>query len=70
MTPEETRRLIDAAGGNKAFAMQLGIDVVSNEKYASRVSWWRKRGIPPRIQLDKAKELSAIRASATRRGML
>jgi hypothetical protein len=70
MTPEETSRLIDAAGGNKAFALLIGIDVLTDTKYASRVSQWRKRGIPPRIQLARAKELAAIKQSATRRGAL
>jgi hypothetical protein len=70
MNAEESRSLIEAAGGNKAFAMQLGIDVLNDKYYASRISQWKLRGIPPRVQLDKRKQLAAIKRSAAQRGAL
>lgn len=70
MTPDESRRLIEAAGGNKAFAMQIGIDVVADPNYAYRISQWKRRGIPPKILVSKAAELAEMKKSATRRGML
>lgn len=69
MNAEQSRKLIEAAGGNKAFAMQLGLDV-ADPKYAARISQWKRRGIPPRIQLDKVRELGNIRSAAVRRGAL
>lgn len=70
MTADESKRLIDAAGGNKAFALQIGIDLANDPNYASRIAQWKRRGIPPKVQLEKAQVLAAIRVSATRRGML
>jgi hypothetical protein len=70
MNAEESRALIEAAGGNKAFAMQLGIDIINDRFYASRISQWRKRGIPPRVQIEKKKQLARIRQSAMQRGVL
>lgn len=69
MTPDESRRLIEAAGGNKAFALQIGIDVVNDPNYAYRVAQWKRRGIPPKVELSKLKEIAAIRTAATRRGV-
>lgn len=70
MTPEDSRKLIEAAGGNKAFAMQIGIDVVNDPNYAFRVSMWKKRGIPAKVELAKRSEIAAIKIAATRRGAL
>lgn len=70
MTADESRQLIEAAGGNKAFALLIGINVLADPNYAYRVSQWKRRGIPPKIQLAKSKEIAAIRQSITRRGVL
>lgn len=70
MTPDDTRKLIDAAGGNKAFAMQLGIDIVNDPAYVYRVSAWRRRGLPPKVELEKLNEIASMRKSAARRGAL
>ena len=70
MNPEDSRKLIEAAGGNKAFALQIGIDVVNDPNYAFRVSMWKKRGIPSKVLVAKRVEIAAIRTAATRRGAL
>lgn len=70
MNAEQSRKLIEAAGGNKAFALLIGIDVVNDPNYAFRVAQWKKRGIPSKVQLEKAKELSSIKGVAARRGAL
>lgn len=70
MTPEESSRLIDAAGGNKAFAIALGVDITTDKHYASRISQWRKRGIPPRVQLEHRRKLADLKNSAAQRGVL
>lgn len=70
MTPEESRRLIEASGNNKAFALLIGIDPVADPNYVYRISQWKRRGIPPKILLEKAKEIAEMKKSAARRGML
>lgn len=68
MTPEESRKLIDASGGNTAFALLLALPI--NPATVSRVGQWKRRGIPSDIVSSKAKELAGLRKSASRRGML
>lgn len=70
MTPQESRALIDACGGNRAFAIQLGIDLAVDPNYMYRVGMWKIRGIPPKIQISKAKEIATLKLSAIRRGVL
>lgn len=50
MTPRESTKLIEAAGGDTAFAQLLGI--ASSESYRQRVNNWKRRGIPPAVQLE------------------
>lgn len=50
MTPEQSTRLIEAAGGNQQFARLLGID--KSPRHKQRVSNWRRRGIPPAVVLE------------------
>lgn len=50
MTPDESCKLIDAAGGGRAFAEMLGI--ASDPRFAQRVSNWRRRGIPATVLLE------------------
>lgn len=49
MSPNETAELIDAAGGDSAFAKLLGID--KEPGVAQRVNNWKRRGIPPSVVL-------------------
>lgn len=68
MTPEHTRKLIAAAGGNKAFAERLKL--TGEKGYATRVDNWRNRGIPASVQLLKRIELARLERSLKRRGVL
>ena len=68
MTPEYTRKLIAAAGGNKAFCLRIFNEY--SLKLARRVDAWRNRGIPPRVQLDKRNDLSRLDTYARRRGLM
>ena len=43
MNAKDTARLIEATGGNKAFAVQLGID--RDPTYQQRVYQWKQRGL-------------------------
>lgn len=68
MTPEHSRKLIAAAGGNKAFCLRLGFDY--DMATAKRVDNWRSRGIPATVQLLKRNELARLERSAKRRGVM
>lgn len=68
MTPDHSRKLIAAAGGNKAFAERLKL--TGEKGYATRVDNWRTRGIPVAIQLLKRIELERLERSLKRRGLL
>lgn len=50
MTPEESARLIEAAGGDREFAKLLGID--GEDGSAQRVNNWKRRGIPAAVLLE------------------
>lgn len=49
MTPEESTKLIEIAGGDKQFATLLGL--VEEPGYKQRVNNWKRRGIPPSVIL-------------------
>jgi hypothetical protein len=50
MTPRETSELIEVAGGDSAFAKLLGID--GQPGVNQRVNNWKRRGMPPSVELD------------------
>jgi len=57
----ETRALIEAAGGDRAFARLLGLDATP---YAvQRVNNWKRRGMPPAVVLANQHVLAKLRAS-------
>lgn len=58
MTPAETTRLIDKAGGNTAFAELLGLD--SKPGFMQRVTNWRRRGLPPAVILEHQEKLKKL----------
>ena len=49
MTPNESTRLIEAAGGDTKFAELLGL--TANPGYKQRVNNWKRRGIPSDVVL-------------------
>jgi hypothetical protein len=53
MTPEESARLIDAAGGSSALAELIGLG--SEDGARQRVNNWRRRGIPADVILEHQK---------------
>lgn len=50
MDAEKTTLLIDAVGGDKAFARLLGID--DKPGFQQRVNNWKRRGMPADVVLD------------------
>ncbi len=50
MDPEETKAIIEAAGGDTAFGKLLGIDGVP--RYQQRINNWKRRGMPSDVVLD------------------
>lgn len=50
MDPDESVKVIDAAGGDTEFAKLLGIEEDSG--YRQRVNNWRRRGIPSDVVLQ------------------
>jgi hypothetical protein len=63
----EAQALIQAAGGNAAFAQLLGLE--SEPGIRQRVHNWKNRGIPPRVILDHQLVIESLRrkAQSTRR---
>jgi len=62
MTPEESRALIVAAGGDIAFAKRLGLPPKKNLQ--QRVNNWRRRGIPASVVLDHYKAIDELKQQA------
>lgn len=63
MDTNETRALIVAAGGDKAFAKLLGID--SKKGYQQRVNNWKRRGMPDRIELQHMATIRQLQRKAS-----
>lgn len=61
MTPEESERLIEAAGGPIAFAKLLGIEDAPWRN--QRISNWRRRGIPPAVVLEHHELFQRLRST-------
>lgn len=61
MDPQQTVRLIEAAGGDSAFAELLGLD--KKEGYQQRVNNWKRRGIPPQVILDHLEVIKKLQRS-------
>ena len=62
MTPEESKILIEAAGGDVAFARRIGLP---EQKFCQqRVNNWRRRGIPAYIVLEHYDQIQALRKEA------
>lgn len=55
----ETRELIEAAGGDRAFARLLGLDTAPG--YQQRINNWKRRGMPAAVVLDHLETIQALR---------
>ncbi len=60
MSPNETSALIEAVGGDSAFAKLIGID--NDPGFAQRVNNWKRRGIPAPVELEHYETLKKLRA--------
>jgi len=59
MTPEETVRIIEAAGGDTKFAELLGIN--DTPGFQQRVNNWKRRGMPPAVILQHLPVITQLR---------
>jgi hypothetical protein len=59
MNPEESKDLIELAGGDVAFARLLGMD--TEDGFAQRVNNWKRRGIPAAVVLDHYSKIQKLR---------
>lgn len=66
LNPDQSRRLIAATGGCRAFAAKLGIDHEPGN--VTRVDNWRVRGIPVLVQLQHKDTIARLARNARRRG--
>ena len=62
MDAQETSLIIDAAGGDTAFARLLGLDQTPG--YQQRVNNWKRRGIPAQVVLDHLPSIEFLRRTA------
>lgn len=60
MDKNETCKLIEAAGGDKAFAALLGL--TGRPGYQQRVNNWKRRGMPPRVVLEHLEVIRSIQS--------
>lgn len=65
MTPKETARLIEAAGGDHKFATLLGI--AGEKNYRQRVNNWKRRGIPSDVFVGHYDLIQRLRAELPKR---
>jgi DNA-binding transcriptional regulator YdaS (Cro superfamily) len=62
MTPEESRKLIEVAGGDKQFATLIGL--AEEPGYKQRVNNWKRRGIPATVILANQSVIQDLAAKA------
>jgi DNA-binding transcriptional regulator YdaS (Cro superfamily) len=65
MTKSQTKRLIQAAGGDAAFAKLLGIE--QQEGVAQRVNNWKRRGMPSAVELEHYEKIQELKGQISRR---
>lgn len=59
MDKTETREIIKAAGGDRAFARLLGLDAAPG--YQQRINNWKRRGMPAAVVLDHLDTIRSLR---------
>ena len=60
MDKNETREIIEAAGGDRAFARLLGLDTTPG--YQQRINNWKRRGMPAAVVLDHLATIQSLQA--------
>lgn len=61
MNKDETREIIKAAGGDRAFARLLSLD--GTPGYQQRINNWKRRGIPAAVVLDHLPTIRALQSA-------
>jgi hypothetical protein len=64
MTPRDSARLIDAAGGSSALAALIGLGTEDGAR--QRVNNWRRRGIPADVILEHRKLFERLERDTAR----
>lgn len=64
MDKTETREIIKAAGGDRAFARLLGLDAAPG--YQQRINNWKRRGMPAAVVLDHLDTIRSLRPTESR----
>lgn len=59
MNAQETSQLIDAAGGDSAFARLIGLD--KRPGFQQRVNNWKRRGMPASVVLENKQKIDRLR---------
>lgn len=59
MDAKEASNLIEAAGGDNAFAQLLGL--TEQPGFQQRVNNWKRRGIPARVVLEHQRTIESLR---------
>ena len=61
MDKNGTREIIQAAGGDRAFARLLGLDTTPG--YQQRINNWKRRGMPAAVVLDNLTTIQALQSA-------
>ena len=61
MNKDETREVIKAAGGDRAFARLLSLD--GTPGYQQRINNWKRRGMPAAVVLDHLPTIRALQSA-------
>lgn len=62
MDAKETSKLIEAVGGDAAFARLIGI--AGDPGFIQRVNNWKRRGLPPAVMLEHQDVINALRRTS------
>lgn len=63
MEPNESAKVIAAAGGDAAFAKMIGLDPTA-KGICQRVNNWKRRGIPATVVLENLKTIRQLEKQA------
>lgn len=63
MNPKRSEQIIEAAGGDAAFARLLGLDT-AKKGTTQRVNNWKRRGIPAGVVLENLEVIRQLEQQA------
>ena len=64
MNTHESRKIIEAAGGDRAFARLLGLEL--RPGIQQRINNWKRRGMPAAVVLDHLDTIRSLRPTESR----